>query len=140
AGSVRLSSRPDPLMVHIFQSTFESRFYHVATPVVTRHVFREAEATHSGEQDLLAGPMSVYLDGQFVGRGEIPTIARGQRFTLGFGVDPQLRARRELVDRTESLQGGNRKLDFQYRLIVENYKNEPAKVRILDRLPNRDST
>jgi uncharacterized protein (TIGR02231 family) len=136
AGPVSVASRPDQQMVQIFQSRFESRFYYVVTPVVTRHVFREAEATDSGAQDLLAGPMSVYLDGQFVGRGEIPTIARGQMFTLGFGIEPQLRARRELADKTESLQGGNRKLDFKYRLIVENYKDEPAKVRILDRLPN----
>lgn len=136
AGSASLASRPDQQVVQIFQSKFESRFYSVATPLVTRHVFREAEATNSGGQDLLAGPMSVYQDGQFVGRGEIPTIARGQLFTLGFGVDPQLRARRELAEKTESLQGGNRKLDFKYRLLVENYKDEPAKVRILDRLPN----
>jgi uncharacterized protein (TIGR02231 family) len=139
-GPVSLASRPDQQMVQIFQSRLESRFYHVATPVVTRHVFREAEATNSGEQDLLAGPMSVYLDGQFVGRGEIPTIARGQMFTLGFGVDPQLRARRELADKAESLQGGNRKLDFKYRLIVENYTDKPAKVRILDRLPSSGDT
>lgn len=136
AGPVNLASRPDQQMVRIFQARFEGQFYHVATPVITRHVFREAEATNSGEQDLLAGPMSVYLDGQFVGRGEIPTIARGQMFTLGFGVDPQLRARRELADKIESIQGGNRKLNFKYRLIVENYKDDPAKVRLLDRLPD----
>jgi uncharacterized protein (TIGR02231 family) len=136
ARPVRLASRPDQQMVQIFQTTFESQFYHVATPVLTRHVFREVEATNSSEQDLLAGPMSVYLDDQFVGRGAIPTIARGQMFTLGIGVDPQLRARRELADKTESMQGGNRKLDFKYRLIIENYKDEPAKVRIIDRLPN----
>ena len=136
AGPVNLASRPDQQMVRIFQARFEGQFYHVATPVITRHVFREAEATNSGEQDLLAGPMSVYLDGQFVGRGEIPTIARGQMFTLGFGVDPQLRARRELADKIESIQGGNRKLNFKYLLIVENYKDDPAKVRLLDRLPD----
>lgn len=140
AGPVTLASQSNQQMVQILRSSFESRFYSVATPVVTRHVFREAEAINSGEQDLLAGPMSVYQDGQFVGRGEIPTIARGQKFTLGFGVDPQLRARRELAETTESLQGGNRKLDFKYRLILENYKDEPAKLRILDRLPNSSNS
>jgi hypothetical protein len=36
------------------------------------------------------------------------------------------------------VQGGNRELDFQYRLIVENYKEEAVPVRIYDRLPHCD--
>ncbi len=135
AAPVSVASRSDQQMVQIFQTKFESRFYHVAAPVLTRHVYREAELTNTSDQDLLAGPISAYLDGRFVGRGETPTVARGQMLVPGFGADPQLRARRELVDKTESVQGGNRKLDFKYRMIVENYKPEPAVVRIYDRLP-----
>jgi uncharacterized protein (TIGR02231 family) len=135
AAPVSLASRSDQQMVQIFQTKFESRFHHVAVPVLTGHVYREAELINTGEQDLLAGPISAYLDGRFVGRGEIATVARGQMFVPGFGADPQLRARRELADRTESVQGGNRKLEFKYRLIVENYRSEAALVRIYDRLP-----
>jgi uncharacterized protein (TIGR02231 family) len=136
AGPVSVASRSDQQMVQIFQRTFESRFYYVATPVLTRHVYREAELTNASDQDLLAGPTAAYLEGRFVGRGDIPTVARGQMFVPGFGVDPQLRARRELIDRTESTQGGNRKLDFKYRLIVENYQDRVAPVRLYDRLPD----
>jgi uncharacterized protein (TIGR02231 family) len=135
AAPVSLASRSDQQMVQICQMKFESRFHHVAVPVLTAHVYREAELTNTGDQDLLAGPISVYLDGRFVGRGDIATVARGQMFVPGFGADPQLRTRRELVDRSESVQGGNRKLEFKYRLIVENYKQEAARVRIYDRLP-----
>ncbi len=35
---------------------------------------------------------------------------------------------------------GNRSLDFKYRLIVENYKEEPALVRVYDRLPFSEDT
>jgi uncharacterized protein (TIGR02231 family) len=132
---VSLASRSDQQMVQVFQTKFASRFHHLAAPVLTGHVYREAELINTGDQDLLAGPTSAYLDGRFVGRGEIPTVARGQMFVPGFGADPQLRTRRELVDRTESVQGGNRKLEFKYRLILENYKPEAALVRIYDRLP-----
>ena len=61
--------------------------------MLTSYVYREAELANSSDQDLLAGPITVYLDGRFVGRGEIPTVA-GQTFVVGFGADPQLRARR----------------------------------------------
>ncbi len=136
AAPVSVASRSDQQMVQIFQRTFESRFYYVATPVLSRHVYREAELTNGSDQDLLAGPTAAYLEGRFVGCGEIPTVARGQMFVPGFGADPQLRARRELVDKTESIQGGNRKLEFKYRLIVENYQDQAVRVRIYDRLPD----
>ena len=137
-GSVSLASRSDQQMVRILQTAFESRFYHVATPVLTSFVYREAELKNLSKNDLLAGPITVYLNGRFVGRSEIPTVARGQTFVVGFGADPQLRARRELADRSEAIQGGNRELSFKYRLVMENYKTEVVPVRIFDRMPHSD--
>ena len=138
ASPVTLATRDDQQMVRVLQTKFKSRFYHVAVPVLTSYVYREAEMTNLGGDDLLAGPVNVYLDGRFVGRSEIPTVARGETFLVGFGVDPQLRARRELADRAESVQGGNRELSFKYRLVLENYASRAAAVRLLDRLPHAD--
>ncbi len=135
---VSLASRSDQQMVRILQADFGSDFYHVATPVLTSYVYREAELKNTCDKDLLAGPITVYLDGRFVGRGEIPTVARGQTFVVGFGADPQLRARRELAVRTEGVQGGNRELTFKYRLVIENYKDQAAAVRVFDRLPHSE--
>ncbi len=137
-GAVSLASRSDHQMVRILQSEMKSQFYHVATPLLTSYVYREAELTNDGGEDLLAGPINVYLDGRFVGRGEIPTVARGQNFVVGFGADPQLRARQELADKTDDVQGGNRQIEFEYRLVIENFKTEVAAVRVLDRLPYSD--
>jgi len=138
AGTVSLASRSDQQMVRIAQSELGSQFYHVATPVLTPYVYREAELLNDSKEDLLAGPMTVYLDGRFVGQGEIPTVARGQTFVVGFGADPQLRTRRELADKQESVQGGNRELRIAYRLVVENFTDEPTRVRVVDRLPHSE--
>jgi len=138
AGPVSLASRADQQMVRIMRADFPSTFYHVATPVLTGLVYREAELVNQGADDLLAGPIAVYLDGRFVGRGEIPTVARGQTFVVGFGADPQLRAKRELVERNEVMQGGNRELSFKYRLVLENFGEKPALVRLFDRAPYSD--
>jgi hypothetical protein len=135
---VSLASRADQQMVRILETALQGTFYHVATPLLTSFVFREVELTNSSREDLLAGPVTVYLDGRFVGRSEIPTVARGQTFVVGFGGDPQLRARRELADRTELLQGGNRELSLKYRLVIENYKSEAVPLRVFDRLPYSD--
>ena len=138
-GNVSLASRSDQQMVRIMQTDMGSKFYHVAVPVLTSFVYREAELANSSDKDLLAGPITVYLDGRFVGRGEIPTVSRGQTFVVGFGADPQLRARRELVDKQDGVQGGNRETKFEYRLVVENFAKEKTLVRVLDRLPHAEN-
>ena len=137
-GSVSLASRSDQQMVRIMKNALPCGFYHVATPVLASYVYREAELKNTSNDDLLAGPVAVYLDGRFVGRSDIPTVARGESFVVGFGADPQLRAKRELIDKKESVQGGNRELSFKYRVAVENYKKEAVAVRLFDRLPYAD--
>jgi len=138
-GTVSLASRSDQQMLRIADMELPSRFYHMATPVLASYVYREAELTNNGAEALLGGPVSVYLDGRFVGRGELPTVANGETFVMGFGADPQLRARRELVDKSEAFQGANREISIKYRLVLENYKDTAVKVRLLDRVPHPEN-
>ena len=137
---VSLPSRNNRQIVRILQTELPSDFYHVATPVLTSYVYREAELANDSQTDLLAGPITVYLDDRFVGRGEIPTVARGQEFVVGFGADSQLRTRRELVDKTNGFNGGNRETKVRYRLLVENYKETETEIRLLDRIPVTSDT
>jgi len=134
-GPVTLQSRSDQQMTRILQAEMAGEFYHVASPVLTEFVYREAEISNSSGKDLLDGPVNVYLDGRFVGRTEMVSVTRGQKFVVGFGADPQLHAKRELVSRDEDAQGGNTLLGFEYRLAIENYSDQPADVRLMDRIP-----
>ena len=137
---VSLPSRNNRQIVRILQTELPSKFYHVATPVLTSYVYREAELANDSQTDLLAGPITVYLDDRFVGRGEIPTVARGQEFVVGFGADSQLRTRRELVSKTNGINGGNRETKVRYRLLVENYKETETEIRLVDRMPITSDT
>ena len=132
---VSLASRNDQQMVRIFKQDLPSAVYQVATPLLSSYVYREAEVRNASTCDLLGGQVTVYRDGRFVGRAEIPTVAQGEAFVLGLGAEAQLRARRELVSKQDSVQGGNLELRFAYRVSVENYKSEPVSVRIFERLP-----
>jgi hypothetical protein len=130
-----LPSRADRQLVQIASDVLAAEFYRVAAPVLSNYVYEEARIVNGTPRVLLAGPVGSYLDGQFVGHGQIDTIAAGQSFTAGFGIDATLRVDRVLVDRTEVTQGGNRVVDFKYELSVENYADQPATVRLMDRLP-----
>ena len=92
-------------------------------------------ASAAGGVVLLPGEAAMYLGDDFVGRTNLPLVAVGETFTVGFGVDPQLRAARQLVDKTSAVQGGNQVRKFEYRLVVESYKAEAAAVQLWDRLP-----
>lgn len=137
---VSLASRNDQQMVRIHEAELDATLYYVANPVLTDYVYREADVLNTSPVDLLSGPVSVYLGGKFVGKTEIPTVARGQAFVVGFGIDPQLRAKRELVEKTESVQGGNEEQELNYRITLENFKEENATVRVYDRIPTSDDT
>ena len=136
---VSLPSRQGSQMVRIASTQLPSQLYHVATPVLTNYIYREAEMTNNSEYDFLGGPILVYFDDRFVGRGEIPTVTRGQRFVVGLGADPQLRTHRELVQKTDGIHGGNHELSFEYRLFIENYKGQNASVRLIDRVPTAEN-
>ncbi|HEY4329347.1 MAG TPA: DUF4139 domain-containing protein, partial [Phycisphaerae bacterium] len=109
--------------------------YKVASPVLSTAVYDEAAATNDSSTVFLAGDLATYVNNEFVGRGVMPSVASGQTFNVGLGIDSSLRAHRVLVEKTETMQGGNRVVDFTYRLSVENFGTKPATVRLLDRLP-----
>ena len=135
ASRTSLPSRDDQQLIQIAKSECRAEFYRVATPVLSTFVYNEASVTNTGGQLLLSGPSASYSEGEFVGRGVVPTTAVGQSFVAGFGNDSSLRTSRELVDRTERTQGGNRVVEFTYRLTVDNFGKAPAKVRLMDRIP-----
>lgn len=138
--TVSLASRNDQQMVRILKSELDADLYHVAAPVLTPYVYREAAIKNTSGRDLLNGQINVYLDKAFVGRTEIGAVSRNQGFIVGFGAESQIRARRELVKRESRTQGGNRIIESSYRLRLENYKGTKVAVRLYDRIPySKDS-
>lgn len=135
AGKTDLPSRNDRQLVQILSAPMKAELWKVAVPVLTGYVYDEAEVQNTSGVVLLAGPVTAYSDGAFVGNGELATIAAGESFTVGFGIDSALRAGRELIEKTDLVQGGNRVVDLTYRLRIENFGDRPAKVKVTDRLP-----
>jgi len=134
-GKMTLTSRPDKQLVQIKKSQLVVRSYHVAIPLLSTYVFRMARGINTSNLPLLAGQYSAFIGGEFVGRANLPLVARGQPINIGFGVDTQLRCRRELIDKSDRISWGSRIQSFNYRLRVESFKNRPVSVRLLDRIP-----
>jgi len=134
-GPVSLESRREQQLVEIAEKDLSGSLYHVAIPLLSSFAYREAELVNELPFGLLSGPASIYLDDRFVGTMTIPTTASGQRLLIGFGADGQVRTRRELLEKSDAVQGGNRKIGFEYRLVLSNFKETEVNVRLFDRIP-----
>ena len=132
---ISLTSRQEQQLVQVFEAELAGKFYHVATPLLSSFAYREADLINTLDTGLLQGSATIYLDNRFVGRSQIPSIASGQHLIVGFGADQQVRTRRQLLEKSDDVQGGNRRMKFKYRLVVANFKHGPLELRLYDRLP-----
>jgi uncharacterized protein (TIGR02231 family) len=132
-------SRTDEQVIEVTRLEMAPEYYYKAVPILTQHVYRQADLTNRSDYVLLPGEATMYLDSDFVGRMSLPLVAIGEQFTLGLGIDPQLQVRRQMIDRGRATQGGNQVLRYEYRILISSYKSEKVKVQVWDRLPHADN-
>ena len=134
-GPMNVDSRSDRQLVQIARMELTTQTHYEATPLLTDYVHRLAKVTNTSDMPLLNGPYGAYIGEEYVGRGQLPVVARGQDVTIGFGIDTQLRCTRELVEKSDIISWGQRIQTFHYRLRLESYKSEPVEIRLYDRIP-----
>jgi len=138
-GRLSLPSRSDQQLVTIASFPVKAEFTLVATPLLTDYVYLQAELFNEAGPILLPGEASMFRNGEFVGKGRLPQVTTGEKFTAGFGIDSQVQVAHELEEKKTRTQGGNRIDTYHYRIALSNYKADTAKLQLLDRLPHSDS-
>jgi hypothetical protein len=135
--SARLTvpSRNDEQVLEVAKLDMAPEYFYKAVPVLTPHVYRQANLTNKSKYVLLPGEATMYNGTDFVGRMNLPLVAIGEQFTAGFGAEPQLQVHRQMIDKTRAMQGGNQVLKYEYRILVNSYKAERVKLQVWDRLP-----
>jgi uncharacterized protein (TIGR02231 family) len=134
-----IPSRAEEQVVEVARAELAADFYYKAVPLITTQVYRLADFVNKTEGVILPGDATMYIGSDFVGQMPMPLVAVNEPFTVGFGVDPQLQATRQLVSKSQTTQGGNQTLKFKYRTTITNFKNEKVKMQVWDRLPRSDT-
>ena len=137
-GKLTLPSRSDQQLVGIASITAKADFTLIATPLLTDYVYLQADLLNDSDTVLLPGQASMFRSGEFVGKGQLPQVTIGEKFTAGFGIDSQVQVVHELEDKKTRIQGGNRIDTYHYRIALSNYKNTSVELQLLDRLPYTD--
>ncbi len=135
--NTRLSvpSRNDEQVLEVARLELAPDYYYKAVPILSQHVYRQADLTNKSEHILLPGEATMYIGTDFVGQMSMPLVAIGEQFTAGFGVDPQLQVQRQMTDKSRATNGGNQALSFEYRILISSYKSEKVRLQVWDRLP-----
>jgi uncharacterized protein (TIGR02231 family) len=137
--SLTVPSRSDEQILEVARLELAPDYYYKAVPLLTTHVYRLADLANRSNLVLLPGEATMYIGTDFVGQMNLPLVAIGEQFTVGFGIDPQLQVQRQMTDKGRTTQGANQSLRYEYRILVSSYKSEPVKLQVWDRLPHGDN-
>ena len=136
AASVPSDGRPNRVAPEGFQSPAELSL--VAIPECVEAVLARSVLTNGSSVPILAGPVDLIREGGFAGRTSTLFVAPGERFELGWGPAPELRAQRH----TESAVVKEAKLlrfweQRRHRVWVRlsNLGSRPHRVEVTERVP-----
>ena len=136
---ISIPSRNDEQVLEVARIELQPEYFYKAVPVLTPHVYKQANLANKSKFVLLPGEATMYSETDFVGRMQLPLVAIGESFIVGFGTDPQLQVQRQLVEKSRIMQGGNQVLKFEYRILLSSFKQEAVKVQLWDRLPKGEN-
>jgi hypothetical protein len=138
AAKLSVPSRKDDQVIEVTRLELEPDYFYKAVPVLTPHVYRQAQLVNKSKYVLLPGEATMYNVTDFVGRMALPLVAIGEEFTAGFGAEPQLQVQRQLLERTRAMQAGNQVLKYEYRILITSYKADKVRMQVWDRLPHAE--
>jgi uncharacterized protein (TIGR02231 family) len=86
----------------------------------------------------LAGPVSLFRDGVFVGTGRLPQLSPGEDHELGFGADDRVKIKRAVLEDKKGETGTftTSKVEVRnFKITAKSFHTRPVQVSILDQVP-----
>ncbi|MFE0642928.1 DUF4139 domain-containing protein [Streptomyces sp. NPDC058877] len=113
------------------------RAEHLCVPSVEPTVYATLAVSNATGQALLAGPVEVSVDGEFLLTAALPTLAPGAVRRLGLGPVEGIRVTRRthLNESTAGLRNNVTVLDHRVRVELANRLAAPASVEVHERVP-----
>jgi len=126
-----------PHRTTVATATLDARLDHVVAPAVNPAAHLRATVVNTGGHALLAGPLSAFLDGDFVGTTQVDATAPGAELELYLGVDDRVAVERELLERSphRALLGGKISAVERWRIEVHNGRPAPVRIVVRERVP-----
>ncbi|MFJ3793597.1 DUF4139 domain-containing protein [Kitasatospora sp. NPDC090091] len=110
---------------------------YVTVPSVEEKVYSTVVLANPTAQAVLAGPVEVTVDGEFLLTAALPTLAPGGTRRLGIGVAESIEVvrRTELRESTAGMLNNTTLLDHRVHLELANRLGRPVTVEVRERVP-----
>jgi uncharacterized protein (TIGR02231 family) len=123
----------------LFTKKLKGDFHHYAVPKQSPLTFLVCKA--EADKELLSGNLNVYFGGQYVGKTYLSEKEAGEEFYFNLGADREVVVKREkLRDKVKEtflgkIERGTVVRELAYKIKVENLKDRPAVLKVLDNIP-----
>lgn len=119
-----------------------SRFRHYAVPALNTVAYLQCLTTNTSDYTLLSSDMvNVFMDGSFISKTSIVTVAPGEKFRTFLGVDKAVKVEYRPVGAVHEEKGFFSKTDeqrFKFVTTIKNAKSMPIRMVVADMLPRSD--
>lgn len=138
AGAADVPGYNEPRKVTVATLQFKPDLTYITAPKLEAVCYRRAEIKNTSAYSLLPGPAQLFEGEEYLGATALDFVAPGQTFELALGADERLRVERELVAREVDkafIIGDRRRVKYAYTITLENLRDTPQAVVVLDQLP-----
>jgi len=138
-GAVSVASGKGARSVQLASDTLTPDLEVKTAPALAETAYLTASFTPPAGAPLLAGDVSLFRDGSFVGNGTVAFSEAGRPVDLGFGADDRVHVSRATLTEQTGQHGfiiNARKTDQRsYKITVANLHTRPITITVLDRVP-----
>jgi uncharacterized protein (TIGR02231 family) len=138
-GIITIPSDATAHNVTITELKLDATMSWVAVPKLDTRVRLSAKIRNASDYTFLSGLGSIYVDGSFIAKSNIPAVSPGESFDCALGLDPAIRITYHPVSPKRSQIGFVSKTNvnsYSQRIFVYNTKSITIKhLRIIDQVP-----
>eukprot|EP01113_Clastostelium_recurvatum_P010390 TRINITY_DN1515_c0_g1_i2.p1 TRINITY_DN1515_c0_g1~~TRINITY_DN1515_c0_g1_i2.p1 ORF type:complete len:522 (+),score=152.48 TRINITY_DN1515_c0_g1_i2:509-2074(+) len=132
-----------PHKVTIMMKEFPARFSHPIIPRLSPHAYLKATLNNTTPHPLLAGPMNVFMDNNFIAQSSLAnTVGLHEKFAVHLGVDSGVRVEYKPVRKlADSFKDGlfsstkTARETVKHLTVIKNTKSVPVVIVLSDHLP-----
>ena len=126
-----------PHVVTLLRRPGKLRRIYRCVPLLDTNVYQMARFENPLGLPLLAGPVRVYREGDFVVAGPLDTTPPGKNVTVNLGVEPGISVARNthFIETTHGLFGGDTALTHTVEIEVRSKLAEAVEVEVIERVP-----
>lgn len=136
---IDIESKDKETILPIFSKKLKGEFFYYSIPRTNALTFLVFKA--SADNELLSGPLNVFLGSRFIGKTILNEKKAGEEFYLNLGADREIKVKREKIkDRIIEnifgrIESNSISEEMIFKITLENLKEKPIEIKVFDNIP-----